>query len=468
LALAEQMKEYLPELAVIVLTGYASIPAIKRAMQPQISGDRIAFNFLEKHEISQLLPSITVALTQAARVNPQLHIVLDPSLSWSKLLNAIECLQSLDPQLAQFEITDLLQRIFHEAQSIEVKGMNGGHRSGAVVLVTPNTRSLFQTDVVVKFNDRTKAEQESKKYDGYVDKYIGGARRTQRLDFRATARLGGIAYSFVGAEATEFQRFNHIYAAKEVGTIKAILDNLFKETCATWYQNTLDPKSLPSLSAGYKDWLRLDTKKLSTALSDIIGRTNGDILSFTNPRQPNQSPILLEERAVLLANPLPLSQAAFAYNGSFCFTHGDLHEGNILVDSHNQTWLIDFYHTGLAHPVRDFAMLESAIKISLQQSGCSLAVLHNWERMLLQADSLTDSSKTTPPLYLDPELAKANELIVHIRALLSQIVPQMTLRDYQISLYFHALKVMTLPQKFDERQRLHALMCAAILTEVLQ
>jgi hypothetical protein len=88
--------------------------------------------------------------------------------------------------------------------------------------------------------------------------------------------------------------------------------------------------------------------------------------------------------------------------------------------------------------------------------------------MLLQTNSLTQISNPTPPLHLDAELTKATMLVRHVRSLLSQIVPHMTLRDYQISLYFHALKALTLPQKLNERQRLHTLMCAAILAETLQ
>ena len=62
--------------------------------------------------------------------------------------------------------------------------------------------------------------------DRYVENYVGGARRTQRLDFRATARLGGIAYSFVGVEATEFRPFSHAYTSEDIPSIKTILDNL--------------------------------------------------------------------------------------------------------------------------------------------------------------------------------------------------------------------------------------------------
>lgn len=469
LALAERMKAHLPELAIIMLTGHADIPAVKRALQPQESGGSVAFDFLEKHEMSKLLPSVRIALTNSAKINPRLEIELDPALNWPKLQNDIETLQPLPSDLAQLEITDLLQRIFHEAQHIKVSAMNGGHSSGAVVLVTPTIHNISQTDVVVKFNQRGKAVTEAQNYDRYVDKYVGGARRTQRLDFRATARLGGIAYSFVGAEATEFQRFGYVYASKDVSAIKASLDNLFLETCDTWYTKTLKANDFPqSLSAGYKEWLRLDASKLTTALIEAVERTTAGRLSFKDPRRPNLSDIFFEERGVSLTNPLLAGQLAFAYTGPYCFTHGDLHEGNILVDSHHQTWLIDFYHTGPGHPVRDFAMLESAIKFSLQQSPCSLNILYDWERSLLRVTNLRDRPVSDPPLQLDPELEKATELILYIRSLLSRILPEMTIRDYQISLYFHALKGMTLTRKLNEHQRIHTLLCAALLAELLQ
>lgn len=469
LKLAERMKKHLPELAILFLTGHADIPAVKQAFQPRADGSSIAFDFLEKHEIPNLLQRIEIAFTQAARVNPLLKIELDPAMDWPDLQQNIDCLQPLSPDLAYLEITDLLQRLFHTAESIALKPMSNGHSSAAVVLVNPIMHNIVQTDVVVKFNDRHKAERESSNYDQFVDGYVGSARRTQRLSSRATARLGGIAYSFVGAEATEFQRLSHVYSAQPSDNVEAILDNLFRETCYTWYTNTLKANNLPqSLSAGYKAWLRLDDSKLISALTDIVERSTVGRLSFTEPRRPVQSELLFEDRAVKMVNPLSLTQSAFAYNGPYCFTHGDLHEGNILVDSHDQTWLIDFFHTGPAHPVRDFAMLESAIKFSLQSSDSPPTILYDWERSLLQVESLHDRPKSNPPLELDPELAKATELVHYIRTLLSQILPDMSLRDYQISLYFHALKGMTLAGKFKEQQRLHTLITAALLAEFLQ
>jgi hypothetical protein len=95
-------------------------------------------------------------------------------------------------------------------------------------------------------------------------------------------------------------------------------------------------------------------------------------------------------------------------------------------------------------------------------------VLCDWERSLVQRKSLNDKLHSDPTLRVDAELAKAAEIVAHIRSLLSQVLPLMTMRDYQISLYFHALKGMTLARKLNERQRLHALISASLLAEVVQ
>ena len=468
LTLAEQMKSYLPELAIIMLSAYADLPSVKQALQPGAEGHSIAFDFIEKDEFPRLLDRIEFALAHAARVNPNLEIELDPALNWAKLQQDVECLQLLSPEEVRIEVTDLLQRAFYQAKRIEVKAMSGGLSSAAVVLVTPMLDDIAQSEVVVKFNNRPKAERESRNYAGYVGSFIGGARRTQHLGFRATANLGGITYSFVGARTKEFQQLNHLYVTQETDRIKTIVDNLFKETCYTWYANTLRSEGLRSLSADYRSWLHLDAAELTKALTNIVERTPIVGLSFSKSRRPDQSDIFFEERDANLTNPLAVSRFAFAYNGPYCFTHGDLHGGNILVDSYDQTWLIDFYRTGPGHPARDFAMLESSIKFLLQQSTCSPLSLYEWERSLIQAETLTKLPPADPPLQLDPELAKATKIIGHIRALSSQILPDMTTRDYQISLYFHALKAMTLNREFDERRRLHTLFSAALLAEILK
>lgn len=468
LSLSERMKQYQPELAIIIFTGHADLEAVKIAREPRPDGGAIAFDFLEKHEITKLLQRIDMAFAAQARVNPQLKIELEAGLTWARLQNETECLRALEFDVARQELVDLFQRLFYEADGILVRPLSQGHGGGSVNLVAPVSGGIPLTTVVVKFNERARALQESRNYDQYVARYIGGARRTQRLDFRCTARLGGIAYSFVGAEPSEFRRLRDVYSEESVETVKQIFNNLFLETCQTWYANTSKANSSPqALGAKYKDWLNLNSKKLEAALLELVGGQAKTGLAFTNPDRPFQSTLQLAGLNAEMVNPLPPSYAPFVYNGPFCFTHGDLHEDNILVDNHYQTWLIDFFQTGPAHPARDFALLECAIKFDLQEQQCPPRVLYEWERGLVCATSLNARPPSVSLLSFYPELGRATELIFHIRDLLTRLIPTLTLRDYHVALYFYALKALTLSRKLNDRQRLHALFSAALLAEFL-
>lgn len=468
LALAKRMKEYAPELAIIILTAYADVASVKSAFERQPNGGTIAFDFLEKHETAKLLASVRMAFENGARVNPHLEVVLESPLGWEELRNDIDCLVPFEVDEAKSEIVDLLQRLFYDTDHITVKPLGEGHSSGSAVLVSASFANVLQADVVAKFDERKKAQQEASNYDKYVAKYLGGARRTQRLDFRATARLGGIAYSFVGGNPAQFHRFGDVYRTSSIKTVKQMLDNLFLETCHTWYVNPISSDTgKQSLGSCYRGWLCLNNTKLRTALQEIIRFDEECTFRLTSPGQPHQSALEMRGMGVTLTAPLLRSNSAFSYDGPFYLTHGDLHENNILVDNHNQTWLLDFYQTGPSHPARDFALLEGAVKFYLQASHCPLTTLLDWERSLLNVPDLAKPLVHNWQSNLDQELQKATGTVLHIRTLLAQLAPQVTLQDYFIALYFHALKGMTLSTKFSQRQRLHALGSAALLAEAL-
>lgn len=43
----------------------------------------------------------------------------------------------------------------------------------------------------------------------------------------------------------------------------------------------------------------------------------------------------------------------------FCYVHGDLNWANVMIDGHDNVWLIDFFHTHHGHLLKDFAKLEN-------------------------------------------------------------------------------------------------------------
>lgn len=467
LELAERMKTYMPELAVIMFTAFGTTNTVLRALQPHDDGKGTAFAYLQKHETSRLLELVERAFSTTVQANPKLTIAFSDGFNWAEVHQDIRCLKSLPLHRATDAITDLLQRIFYDRESIRISSLRGGQTDSGVLLVQPNVEGFGQTDVVVKFDERHRIEQEATNYKRYVEDYVGSARRTQQLATRANARLGGIAYTFIGARVTEFKRFDEVYHNSTTDIINQILANLFGETCRIWYLDTLKfNRPSTSLGADYQKWLGLRQSNLEDTLILLVSQENHS-LSWHDPYRPLQSEIIVEGSSKLFPNPLILSQKAFPYSGKYCFSHGDLHEKNILVDTHNLTWLIDFYKTGPGHPIRDFAMMESVIKFYLAKPSGNLSKLLEWEMYLLDLASATNASEPSPSYELPDDLAKATAIIIHIRKLASQLVPSMSRQDYLISLYFHALKNTTLAPKLTLFQRQHALISASLIAQKL-
>lgn len=468
LNLAVRMKEHAPELSIIILTAYPALRSAIDALQPSSNGDRLAYAYLEKAGIEHLLPKVEQALHNDARVNPHLEIVLEHGLDWRRIQNSIECLLPQEATTAAEELSDLLKRVFCQADRIALRPLKNGHSGSAVLLVTPFSRDIEQASVVVKLTERSNAEREAEKYDKYVANHMAEPRRTDRRDVRVTARLGAIVYSFVGAGATDFLRFRDVYNSGDRGSIQRVIENLFADTCSSWYRRTLRPAgSIPSLGGRYREWLRLDNDKIELALRETMALASECGMTLIDSRRPLASGIRVGDEPEILDNPIAISTSPLPYHGMFCYAHGDLHEDNILVDSHQQTWLIDFFNTGPAHPVRDFALLECAIRLYLQRSTGALPLFYRWEQNLAGEVLNPDGWQSDPQIVDDVELDRATEAILQIRRLLRRLLPEMTARDYLIGLYFHALKAMTLTKKFTPHQRCHALLSAAVLATAL-
>jgi hypothetical protein len=83
----------------------------------------------------------------------------------------------------------------------------------------------------------------------------------------------------------------------------------------------------------------------------------------------------------------------------FCYVHGDLNWANIMIDGHDNVWLIDFFHTHHGHLLKDFAKLEN----DLLYIGTEI----NNEADFIQACAFSDWLLSVSD-DLQPELPAAN------------------------------------------------------------
>ena len=100
--------------------------------------------------------------------------------------------------------------------------------------------------------------------------------------------------------------------------------------------------------------LSLTKVEAALRLEQLAGFVASDRLSFPGLDQP-------------FLNPVRWFQQNRRWPTSLytCYTHGDLHSQNILLDDNGQAWLIDFYRTGAGHILRDLIELETDIKFNL-------------------------------------------------------------------------------------------------------
>jgi len=146
--------------------------------------------------------------------------------------------------------------------------------------------------------------------------------------------------------------------------------------------------------------------------------------------------------------------------------HGDFHPHNLLVDKLGFTWLIDFQATELGHLLRDFAMLDSAIRFQLLTAPeATLEERLQMEEALCEAEHLSQGEASTRLVTDNQALAKAYATVTHLRTLASSVAaqnPQDTISEYSIALFYNALNTLKF-SSLKTVQHEHALLCASLL-----
>ncbi|SRR5579875_384380 len=469
--LAELEKSGLSEATkVIMLSAFGTL----KQMRDAFTNHRVA-DFLSKDDFSQeaFLKSIEQVFTRDVRINLDLEI-LSPTGSSSKqaILNLDmkgARIRQGDPlqDLIAEELEDLLCRLFHETKGILVRPLTAGKSGAGVLRVQPfyNNRGIGH-EVIVKFGDAQKIEEERLHFKEYVEPFIGGGRSTVIRDTRRTTHLGGIIYTFLGTGSQELKDFVDFYRTASFPQIAEALNLLFRETCGTWYANRR--RQLLDLKADYQRLIgytptELDQIRLKQFKS-VRGRQKLTFTALSSQRK--------------FTNPLlVMAETSLARTTYTCTTHGDFNPHNLLVDSTGHVWLIDFQGTGLSHILRDIAMLDSAIRFQLLSEGsASLEERYYLEDALLsdirrfsQVEQLADTLQTE-----NQEITKAYATVVHLRRLAYRLIAQNQqddaqddISEYYIALFYTALNTL---QFFSLAavQREHALLSASLLAESLE
>ncbi len=427
-------------------------------------------DFLSKDEFNNqtFLDLVRQIFSEKVNINLALEI------HWQKVSGSEQAVLNLDingnrvkkgtplqNQIAT-ELEDLLCRLFYQAKSIMVRPLMPGLSGTGVLRVQP-----FFIDkgggheVIVKFGDFRRIEGEYHNFIEYVQPFVGGGRNTTVLALRRTSHLGGITYSLLGTSNDELMDFGDFYRHADFPQIKNALDRLFKDTCATWYASR-GHLQLLDLTADYQELFGYPLERLEQILSEQLKSVQGkQKLHFSH---------LMGERT--FTNPLLAVNGQILVRPTYkCTTHGDFNQHNILVDSTEHIWLIDFQGTGQSHILRDVSMLDSAVRFQLLTAEeATLEERLQMEEALCKVERFSQVGQLATRFSTENQyLAKCYETVVHLRTLAHKLVdqnPSDDISEYYIALLYNALNTFRF-HSLPSLQREHAVLCASLLVDQL-
>jgi CheY-like chemotaxis protein len=438
-------------IAVIILTGFADVQMVQAALQPDREGKRPAFGFLNKSEIDQLVDYVQRALRVHVGLINGL-VIEDPAQLLPKMASKLRFSQGAKPPLQDTleEIKEILSKLFPGCERIEVHPMQRGFSGVAVLNIVPIYRGRGKgTERVAKIGERALIEKEQSRYEAFMRGM--GHRLPNALDMARTHSLGGILYTFAGMGIVkDFASFFH---SADHESIKHALKNLYLETCPHHRDDRGKLNSHKDLRDIYLNHLRLSEEKFNKALDHLtVGK---------HPfRKDSVSTRLIHYDTQQLTDPYAFALSTNLYSDYYsCTIHGDLYGKNILIDQHNECWLIDFETTGDGPILQDYASLENYVRLYLSESE-DLEKLFKWERRLFSKELITQSYNVETAGEV---ISKIHRAIMTIRSLAEQ-TKYFSDRAYLVALLFNALRTTTFLD-LSSKIREHALLSASMIAD---
>jgi CheY-like chemotaxis protein len=280
------------------------------------------------------------------------------------------------------EIRNLLFDLFDEAASIELASrppalqIERHHfgQSGSIVLETRIHYGQDETDspvlgtrCVVKIGSLKSTKQEEKRYRELVRMGVPVEFRVELLQTAYGDDLGAICYSFAGGESEEIESFDELLVAEAADQQASptdvlmprstrVLSELFDTQRRSWHAIVGKSEAIADF---YSDEFGTDFLERIRQMANFVrkqeqGRFNGESGEWS-----------LKGFKMFLPTRDDPGVGAWRKRSPTCLVHGDLHGGNVLVNSRGTVNMIDFANVSLGPRFVDSTALAATVRLRL-------------------------------------------------------------------------------------------------------
>lgn len=311
----------------------------------------------------------------------------------------------------------LLLYLFRDSKEVNCKVLDGGFSGNVVLRATAlDMHGHKQVPCVVKIGERDLIAKERTSFERIQE--VLGNHAPSIVDFADVEERGAIKYRYASMSDDQVLSFQKYFSQTEnVESIKQQLDIVFKQQLGKLYE-------VAKLERGnileYYWFSSKFAESVAQKAKEITGQGGNETKLQLSSKVSVDN--IVNFYAQDVDKLLPLAQGSF-YKA---FVHGDLNGANILIDGHQNTWLIDFFHTHRGHVLRDLIKLENDIlyiftQIDTEEDFHTAIELSD---KIMAVDDLADG---LPELKGDAfegkkSFQKTYEVIAHLRSLYGPLI----------------------------------------------
>ncbi len=336
---------------------------------------------------------------------------------------------------------ELIRYLFRDCQHVDIKPLGGGF-SGNLVLSTKSVDIYGHQQVphVVKIGEQATIGQERASFERIED--VLGNSAPNITEFADLKGRGALKYRYAAMGDGFSSTFKKVYEeGASQKRLERYLKIVFGDQLGRFYKvANLEPSNLLE----YYQFSSKFAPSVRKSVEKVLGApANTDRLTLPHGHEtPN--PCLFYEKDLDEVQPMATGTNYFSY------IHGDLNGANIVIDAQDNIWLIDFFHTGPGHVLRDLIKLENDLLYIFSKIEND----EEFNEAIQLADLLIEVYDLATPLPANEEIGFKTEAIQRayetLRFLRSFYPPLIKLDRNPLQLFIGQLRYAAHTMSFDE------------------
>jgi protein-tyrosine phosphatase/nicotinamidase-related amidase len=343
--------------------------------------------------------------------------------------------------LAALDSTDraIVGHLFRDSTEVDLEPLSGGYSGAAVWRATSHDAlGHRQAPAVVKLGPNRAIAQERVAFE-QVEAVLGNNAPRVR-GFVDLGDRAGVKYSYAAMGQGEVRTLQSMFAA-DVSTRRliSVVQAAFEEVLGPLYAAAHYERMPLFEHYGFSSALGPAVRASVAALTEDASRK---VLEFPGGLAlPNVCGFYED---FLSHYPLPAHDYHYV-----AYVHGDLNAANILIDAHQNVWVIDYFHAGPGHVLKDLAKFENDLLYVLTpiEDAAQLVEAFAITRHLRSVADLEAPLPDPPDEVRSPRLVRAWDVVRVLRGIGAQLCREdRHPLQLQVALLRYAVHTLSFPE----------------------